>query len=183
MTDYSEKNHDLDRKEDRFFRLFSVNQSEIFSYIISLVPHSVDAEDIFQETCSVMWRKFDAFQIGTHFVGWACKIAYYIILEHRRKAARTPLRYSSETLKLLSDSYAESQKDNKQRIELLNACLRNLSDKERFLIQQRYNQSLSVNAIAEQLSVSANMIYKSLAKIHYFLLECIQRSLVSGERK
>ena len=71
----------------------------------------------------------------------------------------------------------------RSRIECLNECLRDLSDKERFLIQQRYNQSLSVNAIAEQLSVSANMIYKSLAKVHYFLLECVQRSLVSGERQ
>ena len=182
MTNDLEK-HDSGRKEDSFFRLFSANQSEIFSYIVTLVPHSVDADDIFQETCSVMWRKFDTFQIGTHFVGWACKIAYYIILEHRRKAARTPLRYSTETLKLLSDSYAASRKDSQRRIECLNECLRDLSDKERFLIQQRYNQSLSVNAIAEQLSVSANMIYKSLAKVHYFLLECVQRSLVSGERQ
>lgn len=182
MTDNVEK-QDSGRKEDSFFRLFSVNQSEIFSYIVTLVPHSVDADDIFQETCSVMWRKFDEFQAGTHFLGWACKIAYYVILEHRRKAARNPIRYSSETLKLLSDSYAESRKDSQQRIECLNECLRNLSDKERFLIQQRYNQSLPVNAIAEQLSVSVSMIYKSLAKVHYFLLECVQRSLVSGERK
>ena len=182
MTDYFEK-QEIDRKEDRFFRLFSVNQSEIFSYVVSLVPHSVDAEDIFQETCSVMWRKFEEFQAGTHFVGWACKIAYYIILEHRRNAFRNPIRYSSETLKLLSDSYAESHKDSPQRIEFLNACLRSLSDKERFLIQQRYNQSLPVNAIAEQIGVSVSMIYKLLAKVHYFLLECIQRSIVSGEQK
>lgn len=170
-------------KEDKFFRLFYASQNDIFTYIITLVPNSVDADDIFQETCSLMWRKFDDFQEGTYFSGWACKIAYYIILEYRRKTYRNPIRYSSETLKQLSESYADYRKDNKLRIELLNDCLRNLSDKERFLIQQRYNNSLSIKAIADQIGVSINMVYKSLAKVHYFLLECVQRSIVSSEQK
>lgn len=170
-------------KEDKFFRLFSGNQSEIFSYIVTLVPNSVDADDIFQETCSVMWRKFEGFQEGTNFSAWACKIAYYIILEHRRKKFKNPIRYSSETMKLLSASYAEYRNGSTHRIESLNECLRNLSDKERFLIQQRYNKAVPVNSIAEQVGVSVSMIYKTLAKIHYFLLECIQRSVASGEQR
>jgi RNA polymerase sigma-70 factor (ECF subfamily) len=182
MSDYSEKK-ERGPKEDNFFRLFSINQNEIFSYIVTLVPNSVDADDIFQETCSVMWRKFDDFQEGTNFAGWACKIAYYIILEYRRKTFNNPIRYSSETLELLSESYSAFRIENKHRIECLNNCLKNLSDKERFLIQQRYNKALTVKALAEQIGVSISMVYKWLSKIHYFLLECIQRSLVSGVLK
>lgn len=178
MAEFSEKESGF-LKEDVFFRYYSQNQSEIFTYILTMVPRSADAEDIFQETSSVMWRKFEEFRLGTSFASWGCKIAYYIILEHRRKTSRNPIRYSSETLKLLSESYTKNQKNKKVRIEHLNDCLKNLSGKERFLIQLRYNQSLPVKIIAQQFGKSINLIYKALAKIHYFLLECVQRNMAT----
>lgn len=169
-------------KEDVFFRYYSENQNEIFTYILTLVPSSTEAEDIFQETSSVMWRKFEEFKPGTSFSAWGCRIAYYIILEHRRTTARHPIKYSSETLALLSESYAAFQKDKISRIAHLVECLKNLSDKERLLVQLRYNQSLPVKKMAERIGKSINLIYKSLAKVHYFLFECIQRNIASEER-
>lgn len=169
-------------KEDRFFKLFSLNQGELFTYIVTLVPNSADAEDIFQETCSVMWRKFADFQPGTNFTAWACKVAYFIIIEHRRRESKSRIRYSSDTLKLLAESYTEYHPENSRHVETLNDCLKNLSEKERLLIQQRYNKALPVKAIADQVGVSINMIYKSLAKVHYFLLECIRRNVLSNEQ-
>lgn len=182
MVEYDDKEKKGVLKEDVFFRYFSENQNEIFSYILTLVPNSADADDIFQGMSSVMWRKFEEFKPGTDFSSWGCKIAYYIILDHRRKMARNPIRYSSATLELLSKSYSVYRKDKKNRVDQLANCLRNLSEKERFLVQLRYNQSLSVKIIAERIGKSINMIYKSLAKIHYFLYECVQRKIAVEER-
>jgi RNA polymerase sigma-70 factor (ECF subfamily) len=169
-------------KEDVFFRYFAENQGEIFSYILTLVPASADAEDIFQETSSVLWRKFEEFKPGTSFSAWGCKIAWYIILEHRRQSARNPIRYSSETLNLLSESYSASRKDKKARLDYLSGCLKSLSDKERVLVQMRYNQALSINEMAQRFGKSINMIYKSLAKMHYFLFECVRRNMAADQQ-
>lgn len=169
-------------KEDVFFRYFAENQGEIFSYILTLVPASADAEDIFQETSSVLWRKFEEFKPGTSFSAWGCKIAWYIILEHRRQSARSPIRYSSETLNLLSESYSASRKDKKVRLDYLSGCLKSLSDKERLLVQMRYNQALSINEMAQRFGKSINMIYKSLAKMHYFLFECVRRNMAADQQ-
>jgi RNA polymerase sigma-70 factor (ECF subfamily) len=170
------------QKEDVFFRLFSAHQREVFSYIVTLVPSSADAEDIFQETASVLWRKFDEFTVGTSFTSWACRIAYFIILDYRRKTFRNSIRYSSETLKLLSESCHVIQAGQGRRMEALDECLKNLSQRERNLVQLRYYKSLSVQAIAEQAGKSMNMIYKSLARVHYFLFECVQRTMAVEER-
>jgi RNA polymerase sigma-70 factor (ECF subfamily) len=173
-------NNDL--KEDKFFRIFSLNQSEIFSYIVTLVPHSVDADDVFQETCAVMWRKFDQFQTGSNFAAWGCRIAYYVILERRRQSRQSPLNFSSEVLEFLSDSYKEHQSEQLHRIEYLDDCLKKLPEKERLVIHLRYNKVLSVQAIADQIGKSSNLIYKVIGKIHYFLFECIQRNIASESR-
>jgi RNA polymerase sigma-70 factor (ECF subfamily) len=169
-------------KEDVFFRHFAENQSEIFSYILTLVPGSADAEDIFQETSSVLWRKFEEFRLGTSFSAWGCRIAWYIILEHRRQSARSPISYSSETLKLLSESYSASRRDKQHRLEYLSDCLKSLSDKERQLVQMRYNQALSINDMAQRFGKSINLIYKSLAKMHYFLFECVRRNMAADQQ-
>lgn len=165
-------------KEDIFFRYYAKNQGEIYTYILTMVPNSADAEDIFQETSSLMWRKFEEFKSGTSFSAWGCKIAYFLILEHRRKTARSPLRFSSETIRLLSESYTSHQIGKPQRIEALKACIRRLSEKERLLLNLRYQQALPVKQIAQQWGKSIELIYKNLAKVHYFLFECIQRNLV-----
>ena len=181
MSQDKEK-HDGVQKEDVFFRYYSESQSEVYTYILTLVPSAAEADDIFQETSSVMWRKFEQFKQGTNFTAWGCRIAYYVIVEHRRKKFNSPIRYSSETLKLLAESYTKYQKDKRSRIDQLLDCLQNLSDNERFLVQLRYNQALPIKSIAEKVGKSINMIYKSLAKVHYFLLECIQRNLAAGDR-
>ena len=45
------------------------HQNRIFAYILTLVPHGADAEDIMQETASVAWEKFGTFKEGTDFAG------------------------------------------------------------------------------------------------------------------
>ncbi len=58
------------QKEDIFFRYYAQSQAEIYTYILTMVPNSVDAEDIFQEASSLMWRKFEDFKPGSSFIAW-----------------------------------------------------------------------------------------------------------------
>jgi RNA polymerase sigma-70 factor (ECF subfamily) len=54
--------------EHDFGRLFVRYQSRIYGFIRSLVVHRDDAEDLLQETASVLWRKFGEFRPGSDFL-------------------------------------------------------------------------------------------------------------------
>lgn len=167
------------RKEDIFFRYFTRHQNEIYSYLLTLMPNSADAEDVFQETSAVMWRKFDQFEPGTDFAAWGCKIAFYIVLEHRRKKKRSRIYYSMEAIELLSASFEKNRCGRDERIKHLNHCLAKLSDKDKLLIKLRYRTACSIKEIAKQFDKSISVIYKSFTRIHYFLFECIRHGIAS----
>ena len=46
------------------------NQRRIYGLILALVPNGPDADDIPQETCAVLWQKFDEFDPGTNWADW-----------------------------------------------------------------------------------------------------------------
>ena len=47
---------------ERFVSLFAQVHDNLFAYVYSLLPHRSDAEDVFQQTSLVLWRKFGEFQ-------------------------------------------------------------------------------------------------------------------------
>ena len=73
-----------------FGRLFVRDEARIYGYIRSLVVHRADAEDLLQETASVLWQKFHEFQPGSNFLAWAMSIARFQVRHFRRKEAQRP---------------------------------------------------------------------------------------------
>ena len=66
------------------------HQSQLFGYIYSLVRDLDDADDLFQQTSLVLWDKFDLFDPSRSFVGWACGVARYEVLNFLRSAEPEP---------------------------------------------------------------------------------------------
>ncbi|MHC5160788.1 MAG: sigma factor, partial [Planctomycetota bacterium] len=85
-------------KTEEFLSLLMSNQRRINSYVLSLVPNMNDADDIMQETITVLWRKFDEFQVGTNFASWGMKVAFYCVLDFRKKKAKDKLVFSDDLL-------------------------------------------------------------------------------------
>ena len=56
-------------RKHQFAELLREHHRDLFNFIFSLVHHHADAEDVFQQTTLVLWRKFDDFVIGTNFCG------------------------------------------------------------------------------------------------------------------
>lgn len=67
-------------QKDHFHRLLTLNDKKIYAYILSVLRNANDADDVMQETSSVMWSKFSDFSPGMHFVLWEITIARYQIL-------------------------------------------------------------------------------------------------------
>jgi RNA polymerase sigma-70 factor (ECF subfamily) len=71
-----------------FVALLIDHQEVIRSYIITQIPGSPDIRDVLQEVNIVLWEKMKDFEPGTNFGAWACTVARYKVLEHRRREAR-----------------------------------------------------------------------------------------------
>ena len=52
---------------EQFMALYSSHQRRLYLYTLTLLPTSLDAEDVFQDANLVLWRKFDQYQAGTNF--------------------------------------------------------------------------------------------------------------------
>jgi RNA polymerase sigma-70 factor, ECF subfamily len=87
--------------ESDFGRLFARYQPRIYGYIRSLVTQRNDAEDLLQETASVLWQKFGDFQPGSDFLAWAFRVARYEVLYFRQRQKRNVLQFSERFVDLV----------------------------------------------------------------------------------
>ncbi len=163
--------------EEAFMRLFLQSERRLLGFILSLVPHLADAEDLLQETCSIMWSKFEQFEPGTEFVAWGISIARYRVLTYRRKAASGRVYFNEKLMHQIADAAADVSSQSDSRLAALQSCLAGLREKDRELIRLRYFADNSTKQTADQLGRSVDSVYKSLNRVHDSLLWCIRQSL------
>jgi len=174
----SQDKHMLD-----FLGLFLKHQQEIYAYILTLVPHVNDADDLFQDGMTVMWQKFDQFSPGTNFAAWGIQIMRYRILEYRRNLARNKRVLIEDSLfEALLDYVPAIQDEMAARIEALRKCQTLLDDRAKRILKMRYERNTPVEEIASYLKVSRRHVYHILGQINSVLLRCMRRTLAEGSR-
>jgi len=169
---------DQDKRTLEFLKLFVRHQQEIYAYILTLVPHVHDADDLFQDGMIVMWQKFDQFRLGTNFAAWGVQIMRFQILDYRRNLARNKQVSMEDSLFEALIGYMPTIQDEAAaRIEALHKCLALLDDRAKRIIKMRYERSISVEKIASYLKLSRRHIYHILGQINSVLLRCMRRAL------
>ena len=175
------KNHDyVDNLEvNQFVELLTSHQSRIQSYILSLVPNFNDAEDIMQETSKMMWNKFKEFEIGTNFMAWSMKIAFYRVMEYRRNNKKNQvIHFDHDLINEINQAAQLRQDRSLDHLNFLQNCVKKLPRKDRQLLIWRYDQNLAIKEIAGRLDHSVQSVYQKLARIYDMLLMCVQRTSV-----
>ncbi len=160
---------------ERFVKLLTANQHRIYTYILSMMPNSSDADDIMQETTTIMWRKFSDYQAGTDFVAWGNAIAYYTTMNYRRKK-KNVLHLSDEAIEALSFHTPKTTERMEHQMDRLSDCVKNLEIQDQRIVYMRYNQEMDVKTIAERLDMQLRRVYRHITRIHSLLLRCISRS-------
>jgi RNA polymerase sigma-70 factor, ECF subfamily len=169
--------------EHDFGRLFVQYQPRIYGLIRSLVVHRADAEDLLQETASVLWRKFDEFQPGSNFLAWALQVARYQVLYFRQRRRRDVLQFSEKFLDVVgADTVTESARLGDLQ-ELLDQCMDKLPPTDRELFEMRYQSDVTPKGLAEQLGRPLSTIYNSINRIRRALTECVERAMNQTGRR
>jgi RNA polymerase sigma-70 factor (ECF subfamily) len=174
------------RELQRFTSLLIDHQEVIRSFIISQIPGSPDVRDILQEVNMVLWEKQKSFQAGTNFGAWACTVARYKVLEHRRKEARRSglLVFNDELSRVLAAEVQEREPDAlEEQRWALEQCLAKLSPSNRRLLQARYASPAGALArLSDETGRTRESLRVTLSRIRSSVRRCVRGLLtLEGE--
>jgi len=162
-----------------YMRLLLEHEQRIYSFILSLVHNWADADDLMQETCAVMWRKFDGFEPGTNFSAWAMQIAYFQVLNHRKIKRKARARISDANVEALADKFRKVSDQREARRDALHTCIGKLPQRDQRLVQLRYLPDATTRDVADAVGKSIDAVYKALNKAHRTLRECVHETLAA----
>lgn len=161
-----------------FVRLYAEHNRRIYGFLRVLVPNPADVEEAFQNTCEVMWSKFEQFRPGTDFFAWASTIARYEALRLLRGKGRDSRVFSDEFIERVADQALEMTSELDGQHHALAECFQALNPKYQAMIQVRYSSEGSTEQVAERFNMTKNAVYKVLRRIHQLLFTCIQKRLM-----
>jgi len=165
--------------DPQFASLVTRHQRSLYGYIMSLTPIPHDADDILQEVNVVLWRKAAEYDSTRDFLPWACTIAYYEVLAHRKRQQRDRHVFLDEALlRELATEARQAAEQFESRLAALRKCMEKLPERSRQLLRDRYDdREESIAAESWKSGRSAGAIYTALHRIRRVLLECIQQTL------
>jgi len=162
-----------------FVSLITANQRRIYAYILTLVPNRSDADDIMQDTTALMWERKDDFSSGTDFAAWGARIAYFKVLDYRKRINKNRRIIASEQQLCQIEKQAFQQgKHRYSMVDKLERCVGRLTDQDRQVLRMRYSLELSVKEMSRRFNKSIRSIYLRLSSIQSLLLSCLERENV-----
>ncbi|HEX3357984.1 MAG TPA: sigma-70 family RNA polymerase sigma factor [Tepidisphaeraceae bacterium] len=164
-----------------FIQQYTGCQSSLRAFVLSLVPHWADAEEITQRCSLIMWKKFDQFQPGTNFFAWACKIARLEVKEYRKRQARQRVIFSDAFIDAVADEMAALSAELPARVHALQRCVEKLSAQNQELLRLHYEEGQSIQTVAQSVNRPLNAVYKAFSRVRQALHECIDRRLAAGD--
>jgi RNA polymerase sigma-70 factor (ECF subfamily) len=170
-------------REAEFARCLRSIQTRLYGYIHSLMRDLNDADDLFQQTALILWKKFDEFDRDRSFFAWACGVAQLEVRNFLRGRGRQRLYFSDDLNLLLIEAHEDLTSDEEEnRREALARCVIKLRERDRELLQECYQDQEGVNQAAIRRGRSPQSVYNSLRRIRRALYECIARTLTQEAR-
>ena len=154
------------------------HQARLYGYIHSLLRDLNDADDLFQQTTLILWKKFAQYDPGRSFFSWACGIARLEIANFLRSRGRQRLYFSDDLNLLLAEAQAEvPDEELEERRAALTQCVEKLRERDRALLTECYGAEVDVPEVAGRHGRSPQSVYNSLRRIRRALFECIGQTL------
>ena len=163
--------------DDRMVQLIASCQRGLFLYICGLLFSRELAEDVLQETNLVLWQKRAEYHHDTNFYAWACQIAFYKVCKARDEHRRKVPAFSELFLQRMAPELQSLAEAPSQLQDYLRECVRTLADRDRNLLDRRYEDDATTKSIAIELGRSVRQVNRSLGRIHETLFDCIHAKL------
>ena len=165
------------QRTPEFIRLLTGSQSRLYGYILSLVADVDHANDVLQQTNSILWQKKAEFQLGSNFIAWSFRIAYFQVLAHRKKCQRDKLAFGDDLLSEVAEVAGELDETYEARQRQLRICLERLNSRQRDVIRRRYYAGSNLDVMASDMGMRVNAVKQLLFRARNALSKCIEAAL------
>lgn len=142
------------------------------------------ADDIFQETMLVAWRRIGDFDRSRPFGAWLRGIAKRLLLAH---AGAAPRERSLSTERVLDHLDARVGAIERrpgdtldEKVLALRECVEELAPHYREPIRRHYHESVTTERLAADLAITKEAVQKRLQRARILLAECLGRKGVFG---
>ncbi len=179
------RGEDVEATDAAFVANLTLHQGALYSYLNSLLPGDSEVTDILQRANLVLWQKRSEFEPESNFRAWALAVAYWEarawMTERKRKGW---LIFDQDLAQSIMERYVSETpghgRDSRAVLKALNFCLAKLSERDRLVIFQYYQQGKSLAQSSVAIGRSPGALKVALHRIRGALRKCLEYSLAKG---
>jgi RNA polymerase sigma-70 factor (ECF subfamily) len=168
----------MDRQSEYLKLLFGC-ETEIRAFIGSIVRGTHDRDDLFQEVALTLWQEFPRYDRARSFGAWARGIAAVKLMQRWDRVKRSPVVLPPDAIRAVATAFDRTEALASRKAEALEKCVEQLPEKSRRLLALRYERSLKIDQIAQEIQATVDAVYQSLSRLRGKLQECVERRLAA----
>src|SRR5262245_57585437 len=140
-------------EEEAYIGRLLMYQEDVYGYILSLLPHRADAEEVTQQTAIVLWRCRGQFDCRRDFLPWAFGIARNEVRRRLREPGTKLVSFSQEMIDELAAAPDHLASGMSVQRDAMETCLEKLEPTQRQLIERCYQGKENIRSIANEMAV------------------------------
>lgn len=164
-----------------FARQLASAQSSLYAFIVSLMGGRLEAADVLQETNLKLCREFQRYDSSKPFVNWALTLARFEVMAWRTRQSRSRLVLDHDVLERVAAALEAQPVEPERELAALEGCLQKLPERQRALVEERYQRGATVRAMAGRMGQPENALAAMLYRIRKALHDCITATLAKEE--
>ena len=168
--------------DDQFVQLLVGYQATLYSFIQLLLPQQADTDEVYQETCLVMWQSRESYDASREFLPWCRGVARNQVRRYQRKHARDRIMLCEDTMDELAAFDAALDRDENRAARALTSCLSKLQAAQCVLLDCYYRGRESSKAIATSLGTTTEALHMKLHRLRRTLRECVEKELLEEDQ-
>lgn len=166
-------------READFNELYERYFPRVYSYVFRRLRNHADAEEVVQETFTVVFRSIDAYRGRSSLLSWIYGIARNTANNHIRRARTHDERVERAEPELVRaasgvEAYTPEERLNLQRcVEALNDRLSQVARWQAEVFLLRHVENLPIREISRRTRRSNDAVRSSLYRVKRLLLEAV----------
>jgi len=157
--------------------LWGQAEPSVSTFLAASVACFQDAEDILQDVAVDVARNFSKYDTSRPFSPWAMAIARYKVVDYYRKQGKSGQLLSSQAIDALEGASVRISGRHSDDHDILEQCLKTLTERGRHILRLRYANDLKPREIACTLGETLGTVSKILYRARRTLEECMNRRM------